>query len=84
MPTKVIARKTSTRKPTAADSILTSTAPVTRRGPGRPARTEAAEKLAAWLPADLLMEFRLYCTKNRLTMSEVVSDLVRDYMKGKA
>jgi hypothetical protein len=75
--------KTKTRKPSAALAALTAAAPSTRRAPGRPPRTEAAEKLAAWLPADLLMEFRLHCTKNRLTMSEVVSDLVRDYMKAR-
>ena len=81
MPTKTPTRKTPARKPTAADSILTATAPATRRTPGRPARTEAAEKLAAWLPADLLMEFRVHCTRTRRTMSEVVSELVADYMK---
>ena len=79
MPTKA-----TTKKKSSALAALTSTAPAaTRRGPGRPARAETAEKLAVWLPADLLLAFKLDCTRHRLTMSEVAAGLIREYMAGR-
>jgi hypothetical protein len=37
-------------------------------------------KLTVDIPADLKLSFKVFCTKNRISMTEVVEELIRGYM----